>query len=415
MKILLCNGEYPPFAGGGGVYTSLLARGLAKHATDAQIIVYAGTPDLAYDKKLERLGPNQIIYYSKKLWDLDFGGSTFLDVVQDFEEVIKLFQPDLIHVHHTMESLLVAMVADKHNIPFILTIQKSPVPDIEDLKKPSWTAVRFAYLHLPYAGVVATSKAYESQAIELGAKAPIRRIYYGVNVRQFRRDPSKGSKVRQELKVRKGETLVLCPSRIDFRKGIDVLIEAAKLIRDKSDMKFKVIVAGRKSPAAEEWYQFLLGLIKGYALADVVQLSVSKNAFEDMAGLYAAADICVMPSLREGLGISVIEAMATGVPVIASNTIGVDELVIHEQSGLLVPVGDSMALANAIIRLDDDPDLRETLAAGAAEFIQNNQLDYDSMSKAHIKFYAEIFEAHKAERGKSQASSLGARSVTRAV
>lgn len=169
MKILLCNGEYPPFAGGGGVYTALLARGLAKHSTDTQVIVYAGSPDPAYDKRLDRLGPNQVIYYSKKLWELDYGGSSFLDVVQDFEEVIKLFKPDLIHVHHTMECLLVGMVADKHKIPFIITIQKSPVPDIEDLKKPSWTAVRFAYLHLPYAGVVATSKAYEEQAIITGS------------------------------------------------------------------------------------------------------------------------------------------------------------------------------------------------------------------------------------------------------
>lgn len=259
------------------------------------------------------------------------------------------------------------------------------------------------------------SQVFNAPINKLGAKPPIRRIYYGINVRQFRRDPNKGMQIRRELKVQEDEMLVLCPSRIDFRKGIDVLIEATKQMIDKTERRLKVIVAGRKAPSAEEWYQFLLGLIKGYSLGSVVQLSVAKNAFEDMAGLYAAADICVMPSLREGLGISIIEAMATGVPVIASNTIGVDELVRDGVNGVLVPVGDSSALADAILRLAEDPAMRARLSEGAAGFISENKLDYDSMAKAHIEFYSEILKNHEPGHRKSRKRSIGARHVTRAV
>jgi len=75
----------------------------------------------------------------------------------------------------------------------------------------------------------------------------------------------------------------------------------------------------------------------------------------------ADADLLVLPSEAEGFGLVLIEAMAAGVPVVATDAPGIRDVVRHEQNGLLVPVGDPEALAGAIVRLAEDADLRRRL------------------------------------------------------
>ena len=88
-----------------------------------------------------------------------------------------------------------------------------------------------------------------------------------------------------------------------------------------------------------------------------------------VAAELAAADVLVAPSVptrggkREGIPVVLMEAMAAGVPVVASHLSGIPELVTDDVTGLLVPPGDDAALADALERLAADPDLRRTLGA----------------------------------------------------
>jgi glycosyltransferase involved in cell wall biosynthesis len=86
---------------------------------------------------------------------------------------------------------------------------------------------------------------------------------------------------------------------------------------------------------------------------------------EDIPDLLQAMDIFVLPSLSEGLPTAAMEAMASGRPVVCSRVGGLVELVSHEESGILVAPGDSGALAEGVLRLLADRDLRERLAARA--------------------------------------------------
>jgi len=79
-------------------------------------------------------------------------------------------------------------------------------------------------------------------------------------------------------------------------------------------------------------------------------------------------DVFVLPSRTEGFGLAILEAMAAGCPVIASDTGGIPEIVEHEFNGLLVPVEDSQALASAIVRMKDR-DFANTLAENAKKTI----------------------------------------------
>ena len=107
---------------------------------------------------------------------------------------------------------------------------------------------------------------------------------------------------------------------------------------------------------------------------------------DDVGELLAAADLFVLSSRSEGLPLSILEAMAAGLPVVASDVGGVPELVVDGETGLLVPPGDPHALAAAIDRLLDDPDLRRRLGA-AGRLRVSEQFDLESTQRAHLDLY----------------------------
>ena len=97
-----------------------------------------------------------------------------------------------------------------------------------------------------------------------------------------------------------------------------------------------------------------------------------------LAETYAAADIMIWPAINEAYGMALLEAQAAGCPVVAGRTGGVSEIVEHETSGLLVPVGDATAIETAIRQLLDNPEHRARLSLGATKSIQ----DYHTMHHA---------------------------------
>ncbi|TFG81586.1 MAG: glycosyltransferase, partial [Erysipelotrichales bacterium] len=81
----------------------------------------------------------------------------------------------------------------------------------------------------------------------------------------------------------------------------------------------------------------------------------------DVATVLSAFDVFAFPSLNEGMGKAIVEAMAMGKPVIASDVGGIPDLVVHGENGLLVPPADSEALANAVLELYENPDKRKKM------------------------------------------------------
>jgi glycosyltransferase involved in cell wall biosynthesis len=130
---------------------------------------------------------------------------------------------------------------------------------------------------------------------------------------------------------------------LEDRKGHAVLLDA---IARLADVRLRVLCAGGGSRAAA-----LAARRDALGLGDRV---VFLGPLDDVAGLLAAADVAVMPSLHEGLGVAALEAMAAGVPVVASRVGGLPELVGADAAGVLVPPGDAAALAAALRRLAAD-------------------------------------------------------------
>ena len=160
------------------------------------------------------------------------------------------------------------------------------------------------------------------------------------------------------------ETLVLgyC-GRLREVKGVHVLLDAvAEVLKRRPDAKFKVSIAGSGSSADE-----LLAQAEKLAITDYIEWL---GLIEDTQSYFRSIDIYIQPSFAEGLPNSVMEAMVEQKPVIASDIGGNNDLVTHEISGLRFPAGDSQNLADHLLRMIDEPELRQSLAVAGRQLIE---------------------------------------------
>jgi glycosyltransferase involved in cell wall biosynthesis len=165
-------------------------------------------------------------------------------------------------------------------------------------------------------------------------------------------------------------------------KGQAYLVEACRRLAERGvDFTCRFIGEGPDRDA-------LAARIERHGLADRVEL-VGRMTSDGVAAELAAADVLVAPSVptrggkREGIPVVLMEAMATGLPVIASRLSGIPELVTDGVDGLLVPPGDDAALAEALARLAADPDLRRRLGeAGRATVVRDFDVDRNAAALA---------------------------------
>jgi glycosyltransferase involved in cell wall biosynthesis len=130
--------------------------------------------------------------------------------------------------------------------------------------------------------------------------------------------------------------------------------------------------------------------VREFSLGERVVLE-GRRTRDEVATLLREADVVVTPSVttrqgdREGIPVAVMEAMASGVAVVASDLSGIPELVADGRNGLLVPPGDAPALAEAIRRLLGDPELRRQLGAnGRATVVEEFDVRRNAAQLAHL-------------------------------
>jgi glycosyltransferase involved in cell wall biosynthesis len=193
-------------------------------------------------------------------------------------------------------------------------------------------------------------------------------IHNGVDVESFTESPRHGAPPR-----------IVSVGRFAYPKDFATLVEA--LERVDGDYRAWLVGEGPLLPEVEE----ALGAPR---LAERVQLLGSRD---DVPGLLAASEVFVLSSRSEGFPVSIVEAMAAGLPVVASDVGGVAEAVADGETGLLVPPGDPAALAEAVGRLLGDVELRQRLgAAGRAR--ARACFDLPGFRAAHLELYRRELE-----------------------
>lgn len=163
------------------------------------------------------------------------------------------------------------------------------------------------------------------------------------------------------------DSVILCVGHCIPRKGIIYLIEAFSRI---SRNNFKLCIVG-KTDKDVKYYQDIQALVDKFKLSQNILL-LSRVDQETLISLYKRAIFFVLPSLKEGFGIVLLEAMYYGLPIITTNVSAMPELVIHGENGLLVNPANSEDLAQAISTLIENPELCQKMSESGRKRIDEN-------------------------------------------
>jgi glycosyltransferase involved in cell wall biosynthesis len=208
-------------------------------------------------------------------------------------------------------------------------------------------------------------------------------IYNGLDHSQFHGGAKLDQDWANSVGIRK--PYVLHVGVFSERKNIPALLRAVAKLRDEGRFRgYQLVLAGKGAPGVVG-ARSIEETIRDFRLQDLV-LKVGHVPNEKIAGLYAGAIVLTMPSLYEGFGLPVLEAMATGTPVVASDTSSLPE--VAGDAALLVPPEDESALAEAIHRLLSDDALRAGLRLKGFE--QVKKFSWERTAEQTVQIYRTV-------------------------
>jgi len=310
-------------------------------------------------------------------------GTWDLRVLSRLFRLIRRERPEVLHAFLGLANLAASLVGRLLGVPVIIWSYR----DVEVWKsKAHWlverTAVRWAD------AVTCCSDAVRQFVLAHmnGQASKFLTIHNGVDLESFRRSRAAS---RAELKLREGGFVIGTVSRLDEpKKGLAVMLRAlADLAGQDGIPPWQWLLVG-DGPARDR----LRSLAEELGLPGQVMFAGMRD---DVASVLPMMDIFVCPSLYEGFGIAIVEAMAAGRPVVASAVGGIPEIVVHEDTGLLVPPGDAAALAGALATLLNHPEQARAMGArGLARArekfsidtaVQQHQQLYESLRKRYAE------------------------------
>ncbi|MEK7551799.1 MAG: glycosyltransferase family 4 protein [Patescibacteria group bacterium] len=255
-------------------------------------------------------------------------------------------------------------------VPFVLTLQEGDsMPHIKKRMLPLYPLFKSIFKSADK--ITAISNYLSTWAKEMGARGEVSVIPNGVDAEKFKIQDSgvKIQELRKEIGVKEGEKLIITTSRLVKKNAVDQIILSLKHLPDN----FRFFIAG-----IGEEEESLCKLTKELNIEDRVKFEGFVSP--DKLPLYLkASDIFIRPSRSEGLGNSFLEAMAAGVPVIATSVGGIPDFLFDPEAnpdklstGLFCEVDNPESIAKGVKRLIDDPKLRETIIKNAKENVLRN-------------------------------------------
>jgi glycosyltransferase involved in cell wall biosynthesis len=188
-------------------------------------------------------------------------------------------------------------------------------------------------------------------------------IYNGININEFLSSVKTSSELRLSLGLAPTDFVIISTGRFHLQKDYPTLLRAIEsLVSDYPSIKLLLVGDGSLRPSLE-------GIVRNYGLSAHVVFTGQRD---DVPAILRTADLYISSSLWEGTSISILEAMASALPVIATDVGGTPELIQSGVSGILIPPGNPSAIAQAIVYIYNHPNERKTLATQARErAIQN--------------------------------------------
>ena len=347
MRILLFNYELPPVGAGGGRICWETCRELARMGHDVTVAT-ARFRDLPHEETRHGVDIIRIPTLRKSTVECSVPEmmSYILSGCWRARSLARKTRPDVVHVYFGIPSGPPAWLLKKlRGIPYVVSLMGSDVPRPE-VKKfryiyPVMKPVLRSIWRNAFA-VVANSEGLKEAALQAAPDLDVCVIHNGIDTERFQ--PGDGAAPAQE----NGTLGLLTVGRLQEFKGLQYLLPAVKNVLDGRPRSLRLAIVG-DGPYRPE----LERLAADLGLGDAVKF-VPWADYDQMPDIYRSADVFLQPSLTEGMPNTVLEAMASGVAIVASNVAGNRDLVKDGRNGFLVEPMSDDALTDAISRLVDD-------------------------------------------------------------
>jgi glycosyltransferase involved in cell wall biosynthesis len=362
MRILIVTDQYAPMVGGVPTVTRSLATGLAERGHAVRVLA----PSRDWRAGTGRDGRALVRYLGSFPWPLYEG----MRVAAPVSGVRALFTtvPDVVHIHSPLVlGVLAQRRARRLDVPVVYTNHYLPVN-----AHPGLYQGHLGFDNSFYAYVIGFSNrcsyvtAPSATALGLlrdrGLRAPSRVISNGVDAGTYSPGPA-DEQLRDRYGLRRDQPLILSVGRLSPEKRVDVLITAAARLTHEAH----VIIAGSGPQEAG-----LRTMADQLGVASRVTFLGHVPAAE-LPGLYRLADIFAIASEAELQSLTTMDAMATGLPVVAADAYALTELVRHGSSGFLFRRGRAGDMAACLDALAGDPGLRRAMAAAGSRIISPHE------------------------------------------
>jgi glycosyltransferase involved in cell wall biosynthesis len=268
---------------------------------------------------------------------------------------LRALQPDIVHTFLLTASLYGRLGAILAGVPIVIGTEVN----IYEHKQPHHALAERLLMRGTDRVVVSAESVREFYLRQVHADpARVDVIYNAVDWSQLQTTTSRDA-MRSSLGVPQAATLAGIIARLTKQKAHQHLFDAMASTPELHALHLLVVGDG-------DLREELRDRVERQGLASRVHFL---GARRDLGDLLAAIDLFVMPSLWEGLPLSMVLAMGAGLPVVATRVAGIPEVVRHGETGLLVPPADVPALGSALARLASDPTLRRTMGTAAAAFV----------------------------------------------
>ena len=369
MKIgIVC---YPTY-GGSGVVATELGKSLATRGHEIHFICYAVPTKL--NKFLDNIYFHEVELYQYPLFEFPIYTDALASRIIDVARFNKL---DIIHVHYAIPhatSAILARTILNNKIKVITTLHGTDITLVG--LEPSFTpVVRFGIEASD--GVTAVSRYLRETTISTyNINREIEVIPNFVDTEIFK--PGENLELRKKI-APKGEKILIHVSNFRKVKRVQDVVKVFEIVRKKIPSKLVFVGDGPERGDAEN-------LCRQLNICDDVLFLGKQDALHE---ILCSADVFILPSQIESFGLSALEAMSCGLPVIATNVGGLPEVVLHGETGYLTEIGNIERMASYVIELLEDKNKYREFSEKARERAEKF-FDKDLIVPKYEMFYEKI-------------------------
>lgn len=385
MRILFFNYEFPPLGGGAGNASFYLLKEYAKNP-EIQVDFVTASVDGQYH--LLKMGENinihrlpigknaNNIHYQTKKELISYSWSAFWFA----RKLAKKNKYDLTHSFFSVPCGFISMLLKwEFSLPYIISLRGSDVPGYSErftlLYK--WVTPIILQIWKGALFVIANSQGLKELALKYEQTKEIGVVYNGIDTEEFFSDVSKRSA---------DKFTIICVSRVTPRKGVRFLIQAFKILSGRyTHARLLIVGDGNEKKSLED-------LVQALGMNDKVEFA-GPIPHEKILAYYQKANVFVLPSLNEGMSNVMLEALACGLPIVATDTGGTKELLTDGVNGLVVRMRDADDLAEKIEKLILDPQLEKTMSQESRKLAET--LSWSNVAREYADLYKKTVAYNK--------------------